>query len=255
MRLDLYLVIQKLAASRTQAQDFISGGFVFSVVQNQKKLLTKASYEVKETDNIVVTENLLQKYVSRAGLKLEGALDYLNLNVKDKNILDIGQSTGGFTDCLLARTAGHVVGVDVGHSQLHEKIKFDPRVTFFENLNVKDLSSNINFLHSVPENKFNLVVADVSFISITKIIPSISSFLADNGDYLFLVKPQFECGKENLDSNGIVKEDSVYRIVEKEIREVCKKYFKNVLNYFESSLLGKDGNREFFIYGKNNSKF
>lgn len=250
----MYLVTQKLAASRTQAQDFIANGFVFSEDQNHKKLLTKAGYEVKESDKIIVVQNQLQKFVSRAGLKLDAALDQLKLDVKGKNVLDVGQSTGGFTDCLLSRGAGHVVGIDVGHSQLHEKIKNDPRVTAFENLNVKDLSINAAFLRSVPVNSFDLIVTDLSFISLTKVIPSLFNLIGDNGEYLFLVKPQFECGRENLDSNGIVKEERVYSRVEQEIRGVCEQYFKNVSNYFESSLLGKDGNREFFIYGKKNVK-
>jgi 23S rRNA (cytidine1920-2'-O)/16S rRNA (cytidine1409-2'-O)-methyltransferase len=191
----------------------------------------------------------LQKFVSRAGLKLEGALRHLNLSVKEKLILDVGQSTGGFTDCLLYYGAKQVVGIDVGHSQLHEKISKDSRVESFENLNVKELSVNTAFLRAVPADGFDLVVVDVSFISLTKVIPSLANMLTEGSEYLILVKPQFECGRENLDSNGIVKGEKIYSDIEEEIKKTAGQYFKNVTAYFESSILGKDGNREFFIYG------
>lgn len=250
MRLDLFLVQQKMASSRTQAQDFISNGFVYLILDEKKQMLSKSSFEVKESDKIVVVANELQKFVSRAGLKLEGALNHLKLSVKDKIVLDIGQSTGGFTDCLLHYGAKQVVGVDVGHSQLHEKIAKDPRVESFENLNVKELSVNTAFLRSVPANGFDLLVVDVSFISLTKVIPSLFNLLSEGAEYLILVKPQFECGRENLDSNGIVKGEKIYSDIEEEIKKSALQYFKNVTAYFESSILGKDGNREFFIYGR-----
>lgn len=250
MRLDLFLVQQKLATSRTQAQDFISNGFVYLVLDEKKQILSKSSFVVKESDKIVVMANELQKFVSRAGLKLEGAIRHLNLSVKDKVILDVGQSTGGFTDCLLYYGAKQVVGIDVGHSQLHEKLAKDSRVESFENLNVKELSVNTAFLRAVPANGFDLVVVDVSFISLTKVIPSLFNMLTEGADYLILVKPQFECGRENLDSNGIVKGEKIYSDIELEIKKTAQQYFKNVTAYFESSILGKDGNREFFIYGR-----
>lgn len=250
MRLDLFLVQQKLAASRTQAQDFISNGFVYLILDEKKKLLSKSSYEVQESDKIVVESNELQKFVSRAGLKLEGALRHLNLSVKDKIVLDIGQSTGGFTDCLLQYGAKQVVGIDVGHSQLHAKLKNHPQVVSFENLNVKELSVNAAFAREIPDKSFDLIVVDVSFISLTKVIPSIFNFIGEGSEYLFLVKPQFECGRENLDSNGIVKDDRIFKQIEEEIKKVTEQYFKNVTSYFESPILGKDGNREFFIYGR-----
>jgi 23S rRNA (cytidine1920-2'-O)/16S rRNA (cytidine1409-2'-O)-methyltransferase len=243
-------VQKKLAASRTQAQDFISNGFVYLILDEKRKLLSKSSYEVQDTDKIVVESNELQKFVSRAGLKLEGALRHLNLSVQDKIVLDIGQSTGGFTDCLLQYGAKQVVGIDVGHSQLHEKLKNHPQVVSFENLNVKELSVNAAFAREIPDKSFDLIVVDVSFISLTKVIPSIFNFIAEGSEYLFLVKPQFECGRENLDSNGIVKDERIFNQIEDEIRKITEQYFKNVTSYFESPILGKDGNREFFIYGR-----
>ncbi len=185
MRLDLYLVQQKLANSRTQAQDFIQNGYVYAMQNEVKLILSKSNYIVKESDKIVVEANRLQKFVSRAGLKLEAALRNLNLQIKDKVVLDVGQSTGGFTDCLLQNGAKQIVGIDVGHGQLHESLKKNPNVVSFENLNAKDLAVNTAFLRTVPVNQFDLIVADVSFISLTKIIPSISNFINEGGEYLF----------------------------------------------------------------------
>ncbi len=250
MRLDLYLVQNKLAGSRTQAQDFIANGFVSLVVDDKKKILDKSNYIVKEADKISVESNRLQKFVSRAGLKIEFALNKLNIDVSGKTVLDVGQSTGGFTDCLLQRKAAAIIGIDVGHDQLHETLKKNPKVVSFENFNVKDLSINTSFLRAVDQYKFNLVVADVSFISITKVIPSIANFIAAGTEYLILVKPQFECGRENLDRHGIVTDSKVYETVEKDVKAAALTYFKNVEQYFSCEILGKDGNQEFFIYGK-----
>lgn len=250
MRLDLYLVQQKLANSRTQAQDFIQNGYVYSLQNDMKQVLNKSNYLVKENDKIVVESNRLQKFVSRAGLKLEAALKHLNLNVKDKVILDVGQSTGGFTDCLLQYGAKQIVGIDVGHGQLHASLKNNPNVVSFENLNAKDLSINTAFLRTVPVNQFDLIVADVSFISLGKIIPSIANFINEGGEYLLLVKPQFECGRENLDENGLVKDPAIFKQVEENITAKAVQSFKNISSYFPCEVLGKDGNQEFFIYGK-----
>ena len=253
MRLDIYLVQQKLANSRTQAQDFIQNGYVFSVQNEVKLILSKSNYIVKDSDKIFVESNRLQRFVSRAGLKLDSALKQLNLSVKDKVILDVGQSTGGFTDCLIQNGAKQVIGIDVGHGQLHQKLKNHPQVISFENLNAKDLSVNTAFLRSVPVNQFDLIVADVSFISLTKIIPSIANFVNQGGEFLLLVKPQFECGRENLDENGLVRDHKIYETVEQDVRAKALQFFKNVEKYFPCEVLGKDGNQEFFIYGKKTS--
>lgn len=250
MRLDLYLVQNKLANSRTQAQDFIENGFVSIVIENKKKRLDKSNYIVKETDQIIVDANQLQKFVSRAGLKLEQALNKLNIDVKNKTILDIGQSTGGFTDCLLQKGAQFIIGIDVGHGQLHESLKNNSKILSFENFNAKDLSINTTFLRAVEPYKIDLVVADVSFISITKIIPSIANFISAGTEFLLLVKPQFECGREYLDRNGIVIDEKIFSTVEAEVSRIALQNFKNVKNYFPCEVLGKDGNQEYFIYGQ-----
>lgn len=253
MRLDLFLVEKKLALSRTQAQEFIRHGFVFLKTANKLISLTKPSFDVAEelSGAIVVQSNELQKYVSRAGLKLEYALEYLNLDVNGLSVLDVGQSTGGFTDCLLQKNASLVVGIDVGQRQLHASLAKFPQIRSFENLHVKDLGIRDDFLKTVPSSRFDFVVMDVSFISITKVMGYLKPFLKKNGEFLFLVKPQFELGPNALDKNGIVKDTKNYAIVEKTIRNETEIIFGSVLNYFKSSVVGKDGNQEFFIYGKN----
>jgi 23S rRNA (cytidine1920-2'-O)/16S rRNA (cytidine1409-2'-O)-methyltransferase len=255
LRLDLFLVESKLAASRTQAQDFIESGFVYLQNAQQKIKLNKASFNVDETNSsfIFVEDNLLQKYVSRAGLKLESAIKNLNLDIKNKYVLDIGQSTGGFTDCLLQHGAKHVVGVDVGHQQLHTSLLGHKNIEVIENLNVKELAESSQFLAVVPKDKFDLVTVDVSFISLGKVISFLVPYLKNRAEYLLLVKPQFECGKENLDKNGIVKNPRVYDSIEENIRKICIENFNNVEAYIKSDIMGKDGNQEFFIYGKNSN--
>lgn len=235
--------------SRTQAQDFIAHGYVYILAEGKKKYIDKSNYLVKEFDQIQVEANELQRFVSRGGLKLEFAINKLQLSVANKTVLDVGQSTGGFTDCLLKRGAVSVVGVDVGQGQLHHSLKNNSQVYSFENINVKDLSMNAAFVNKVPLNNFDLIVADVSFISLTKIIPSISNFINEGGEYLFLVKPQFECGPENRDKNGLVKNAKLYKTVETDVRRSALQYFKNIDAYFSCDILGKDGNQEFFIYG------
>lgn len=253
MRLDLFLVQNRLASSRTQAQDFIANGFVY-LLQNGKKIqLKKASYIVDkcQSNHIIVETNPLQKYVSRAGLKLESALNNLKINVAEKVILDIGQSTGGFTDCLIQQNARLVVGVDVGHDQLHANLRNHKQIVSIEGLNVKEIATDKKFLSVVPVDKFDIIVMDVSFISITKVIPCVAEFLKPGGEYLFLVKPQFECGQDHLDKNGIVKDSAVYIQIEENIKKIAMQSFNNVETYIKSEILGKDGNQEFFIYGKN----
>ncbi len=254
MRLDLFLVQNRMANSRTQAQDFISKGYVFLKNGNEKIVLKKASYFVDEAikERVGVEENPLQKFVSRAGLKLDLALQQIDLNITGKIILDIGQSTGGFTDCLIQRGALQVVGIDVGQDQLHMSLKNNSQIKVLEGLNAKDLAKDQKFLKLVPVQKFDMLVMDVSFISITKVITHLPPFLKANGEYLFLVKPQFECGPELLDKNGIVKESEIYLRIEKDIRNSAVQAFGSVTSYFKSEITGKDGNQEYFIYGKNN---
>ncbi len=203
------------------------------------------------TDSIFIEKNELQKFVSRGGLKLEAALTHLNLSVKNKFVFDVGQSTGGFTDCLLQHHAQFVVGVDVGHDQLHPHLFQHAKMIAIEGLHVNQLMQNELFMQAVPANGFDLIVADLSFISITKVMAHLKPFLKINGDFLFLVKPQFEAGSNALDKNGIVKDEKTYDLVQTTVTEEAKKVFGHVAQYFKCSLQGKDGNQEFFIYGQN----
>ncbi|MES2802216.1 MAG: TlyA family RNA methyltransferase [Bdellovibrionota bacterium] len=243
MRLDLFLVQHKKTESRTKAQDLIAQGLVFL----KNKVLTKPSFEVTEEmfSEITIAENKLNQFVSRAGFKLSAALDFVQQEVNGLTILDVGQSTGGFTDALLQRQAKHVTGLDVGSIQLHEKIKADSRVTFYENLNIKDIAT-----HTLASMRFDGVVCDVSFISLTKVVAFFEPLLKTKGFFLLLVKPQFECGSQALDKNGIVSDAKVYSTIQANITSLCENLFQCECKYFESSITGKDGNKEFFIYGR-----
>ena len=242
MRVDVLLVRRGLAPSRTAAQRLIEAGHVFARDGAARAALTRPSATVQEDVHLEIEASELDRYVSRGGLKLEGALSRVALDVKDSHCLDVGQSTGGFTDCLLHRGAARVVGVDVGHDQLHARIRNDWRVTCIEGVNARTLQ-NIG-------EPFDLLVADVSFISLTKVLPQWPALLHDGGQVLSLVKPQFEVGAGNLARGGIVRDESLYLTVEKSIRKACFDAGLHVLDYFDSSITGGDGNREFFVYAK-----
>ena len=193
-RLDVYLVKVNIVPSRSKAAELINNNKV--MVNN--KIISKASYEVNENDDIKILNNEVLKYVSRGGLKLEKAINYFNLSLKDKVILDIGSSTGGFTDCALQNGAKLVYALDVGTNQLHESLKNNNKVISMENTNFKDVTSEM-FKESI-----DLYVCDVSFISILTIIRKLKE-LDNNFDIVILFKPQFEVGKNNLNASGVVK--------------------------------------------------
>ncbi|RYF69852.1 MAG: TlyA family RNA methyltransferase, partial [Comamonadaceae bacterium] len=160
--------------------------------------------------------------------------------------LDIGQSTGGFTDCLLQQGAAHVVGVDVGHGQLHERIRADARVTAIEKVNARALE--VADLVDVERTDFDLIVGDLSFISQTLVLPAVVPFLAEAGHLLMLVKPQFELQPGQVGKGGIVRDAAMYAVVETRLREACASLGLQVLRWFDSPIEGGDGNREFFIH-------
>lgn len=240
MRADVLLVERGLAPSRTAAQRLIAGGHVFAREGDARVALTKPSVTLSADIALEVEASELDRFVSRGGLKLDGALMHVGFNVTGLHCLDVGQSTGGFTDCLLQRGAAHVVGVDVGHDQLHARIRADARVTCIEGVNARALSK-------VGE-PFDLIVADVSFISLTKVLPQWPALLATGGHVLSLVKPQFEVGADNLARGGIVRDSALYSSVETDIRNACMNAGLQVLDYFASPITGTDGNREFFVH-------
>jgi 23S rRNA (cytidine1920-2'-O)/16S rRNA (cytidine1409-2'-O)-methyltransferase len=191
-------------------------------------------------------------------LKLEGALAAAGVSPQGKLCLDVGQSTGGFTDCLLQAGATHVVGVDVGHGQLHPSLRTDPRVRCVEKVNARELTVDVlvaeNPIPSSAESqkslKFQLIVGDLSFISQTLVLPALVPLLATDGDLLMLVKPQFELQPQDIGKGGLVRNPALYAQVEQRLRTACADLGLAVLGWFDSPITGGDGNREFFIHAR-----
>lgn len=251
-RLDKILVDQGYAASRTQAQKLIEAGVVEAKIQGQWISLTKPAQKIP-ADTIFRTGEIDElRFASRAGLKLDRALQYLDSNgvlsadiLHDATVLDIGQSTGGFTDCLLHYGVQKVVGVDVGHDQLVQKLRGHPSVVCLEGINAREMPAKM-LLDYAPQG-FSWVVMDVSFISQTLILPQIPPLLSPNGFLLSLVKPQFEVGAKNLGKNGVVKNSDLYDEVRSTVVNCAEMAGLRQIAYFDSAIEGGDGNREFFM--------
>ena len=250
LRADTLLVQRGLAASRTQAQRLIGEGRVLV----DGKAIAKPSLELPADAVLTVVEDESDRYVSRGGLKLAGALAHTGLAVTGRICLDIGQSTGGFTDCLLQAGAGQVVGVDVGHGQLHAKLKNDARVTALEGINCRTLTA-VDLGDAMPAGGFDLIVGDVSFISMTLVLPQLPALLAADGDLLLLIKPQFEVGPHNIGKGGIVRDPTLYREVEGRFLDLARQLDLTAKAWLDSPITGGgvgniEGNREFFIWLK-----
>ena len=246
MRLDQLLVSQGLTSSRTRAQRLIRHGRV-RLAENGKPL-TKVSEKWPEDTCFEMEDDAEERYVSRAGLKLEAVLIALELRFDDCVVLDIGQSTGGFTDCALRFGACHVIGVEVGHGQLAAELRNDPRVTCLEGLNARSMS-NAKALNSLlTVQPIDSAVMDVSFISQTLIIPEIAALLPAGGQLISLVKPQFELTPGALDKRGIVRNAKHYAEVEANIRSACAACALAIHHWQESPITGGDGNREFLLH-------
>ncbi|GAA4353102.1 TlyA family RNA methyltransferase [Variovorax defluvii] len=242
MRADQLLVERGLAASRSQASRLIASGLRWRDGA-QWRSVGKSGQEVPVDAELELADAGETRYVSRGGLKLEGALVAAGIDVRDKRCLDVGQSTGGFTDCLLQQGARHVVGVDVGHEQLHPRLRGDARVTALEGVNARALDAST--LGGAP---FDLIVGDLSFISLTLVLPSLQPVLASEGELLMLVKPQFELQPAQIGKRGIVRDAALYAVVEQRLRTACKALGLQVRGWFDSPIAGGDGNREFFIH-------
>lgn len=241
MRADLWLVEHGLANSRSNAQAMILAGRVFV----DGKLLVKVAAKLAPYAEVTVTPDELDRYVSRGGVKLAGALAAAKLDVSGMLALDVGISTGGFTDCLLQSGARRVVGVEVGHDQLHPRLLADPRVTQFEGVNARHLT--LEMIAPALDAPIDIIVGDISFISLSLVLPALRAVLPVGGHLLFLVKPQFELGPQALGNGGIVRDESLYPLVEEKIRNAAAAAGFEVRNYFASPIAGGDGNREFFI--------
>jgi 23S rRNA (cytidine1920-2'-O)/16S rRNA (cytidine1409-2'-O)-methyltransferase len=298
MRADLFLVENGFATTRSQAQRLIGSGVQWRVVVDTDveapwKRVAKNGDEVPDGAELVVLDNTEAKYISRGGLKLEGALKTAKVSVRGLRCLDIGQSTGGFTDCLLQAGASQVVGVDVGHGQLHATMRDDPRVVCIEGINARSLTADdlaehyrraVHLKEGGDESEggeyrqhgghsgeafesedeemdaeevgegfdplFDFLTGDLSFISLTLVLPAVVRLLKPDGHLLMLVKPQFELQPGQIGKGGIVRDPVHFEFVEKRLRDTCAEVGVDVLGWMPSAIEGGDGNREFFIHGK-----
>jgi 23S rRNA (cytidine1920-2'-O)/16S rRNA (cytidine1409-2'-O)-methyltransferase len=261
MRADQLLVHRGLAASRSQAARLIDAGARW-LQRGQWKPLRKSD-ELHEDAQIELSDAAEAKYVSRGGLKLEGALLASGLSVQGKVCMDVGQSTGGFTDCLLQRGASGVVGIDVGHGQLHPRLRAHAQVVCVEKLNARTLiatdliaaCAKFHWAAGLFDRKLQadavgvpVMVGDVSFISQTLMVDALQALLQPGGSMLMLVKPQFELQPEQIGKGGLVKDPLHYAEVEQRIRTAYEDSGLTVAHYFESPIVGGDGNREFFVH-------
>ena len=251
MRADQLILSRGLAPTRSAAQRLIETGAVrwraTGTTSVKWALPRKAGEDLPDNCELEVTDDAELRYVSRGGLKLEGALKRVGIVVEGKRCLDIGQGTGGFTDLLLQRGAVNVVGIEVGHGQLSAKLRDDPRVHCYEGLNARDLTGS-DFLAEQGVGSFDLIVGDVSFITLTHVLPTVLQQAKAGSECLLLVKPQFELQPEHIGKGGIVKDPASLAIVETRIWQACKALGFKVHQYFESGLAGGDGNREFFVW-------
>lgn len=241
-RLDKLLVERGLAETRSKAQALILAGQVFS----EEQRLDKPGLLVAPDAPLALKE--VMPYVSRGGLKLAAALDHFHIDVTGRTCLDIGASTGGFTDCLLQRGARRVVALDVGHGQLAWKIRQDARVEVREHVNARFLSL-ADF-----EERFDLAVCDVSFISLKLILPVVPPLLKDKATMIALIKPQFEVGREEVGRGGIVRDEAAQLRVVSEIKAFAETINLQPRGTIDSPIHGADGNREFLICLAKNSE-
>ncbi len=233
MRLDIYLTENSLAKSRTAAQSLIKSGGV-SV---NGRVCTKPSCEVADADSVEITGEQL-RYVGRGGVKLEGAIDAFSLQLSGLICLDIGASTGGFTDCMLQNGAVKVYAVDVGRDQLDEKLRKDSRVISMEQTDIRSCT--------LPE-EVSFIGTDVSFISLKQILPHILRLLKSGGRAVVLIKPQFEAGRKALSKKGIVKDEKVRRAVVENIRQFAEMSGFIIEGIADSPIHGGDGNAEYLM--------
>jgi 23S rRNA (cytidine1920-2'-O)/16S rRNA (cytidine1409-2'-O)-methyltransferase len=279
MRADQLLLQRELATSRSQAQRLIAAGVLWranvisgAAGEGTWKRIAKNSDDVPDDAQIDLLDASEARYVSRGGLKLEGALRASGVVVTGKTCLDVGQSTGGFTDCLLQHGAKLVVGVDVGQGQLHPAIRDNPQVVAIEQVNARDLDASdliSNYARltgtsdafddddAMPDAlepsdgfdaTFDLIVGDLSFISQTLVLPALAPLLRPGAAILMLVKPQFELQPGQVGKGGIVRDDAMYAVVEARIRTCYAELGLEIRSWFESPIAGGDGNREFFVH-------
>jgi 23S rRNA (cytidine1920-2'-O)/16S rRNA (cytidine1409-2'-O)-methyltransferase len=241
-RLDVLLVERNLATSRQKAQAMILAG----EIEVDGKKAEKAGVTVAESAHIEV-HSRLQKYVSRGGFKLEGALEDLNVSAQGRICLDVGSSTGGFTDCLLQHGATRIYAVDVNTDQIAWKLHQDARVVLIKK-NARELSQE-----DVNE-QVDLVAADVSFISVKKVLPGACACAKPEADILILVKPQFELEREDVGKGGIVREPELHKLAIASVRSAAESLGLTILGVVPSHLMGAEGNQEYFLHARKMAK-
>jgi 23S rRNA (cytidine1920-2'-O)/16S rRNA (cytidine1409-2'-O)-methyltransferase len=237
VRMDQLLVDRGLVESRAKAQALILAGEV--LVDGQRA--DKPGRAVEESARVELLAKL--PYVSRGGLKLAGALDHFGIDVTGWTCLDVGASTGGFTDCLLQRGARKVVAVDVGRGQLDWRLRNDPRVELHEGVNARRLET------AGITDRFDLAVCDASFISATLLLPAMAALLREDGKMVVLVKPQFEVGKGEVGKGGVVRDPALHEAACQRVRR-CAERLGFTTQLTESPVLGAEGNREFLLYAQ-----
>ncbi len=244
VRLDQALVAKKLFGDFERAQLAI----------DERKISVNGAIAVSHGFMVAPNDELLvlvaPKYVSRGGLKLEAAICEFNLDLKDKRVLDVGASTGGFTDCALQHGASQVVALDVGKNLLHEKIARDPRVVVVENTNAREIEQLVNSDSNFAP-RFDIAVVDLSFISARDALPAVLTALRDDGILVLLIKPQFEADKAETDRGaGVITDTAIHKRVTDEVAEFVRQSGCEILGIIESPIHGHDGNREFLLVGK-----
>jgi 23S rRNA (cytidine1920-2'-O)/16S rRNA (cytidine1409-2'-O)-methyltransferase len=238
-RADLLLLERGIAETRTRAQALILAGKVVASGGGAGERRVDKPGELLRDDCELRLKGEGLRFVSRGGLKLEKALDHFRIEVAGLHALDIGASTGGFTDCLLQRGAADVTAVDVGYGQLHEKLRQDSRVRSLERMNARDLPEDLG--------SFDLVVADVSFISLRLVVPGALRHVRPEGWLVLLVKPQFECGREAVDKGGVVRDPAARQRAVDSVEELLRGHACSVSGHVESPITGPAGNVEFLV--------
>jgi len=241
-RLDISLLDRKLAPSRQRAQALILSG---RVLVNQEPM-TKPGIRISE-DDVVVIKGTDMPYVSRGGIKLAEALKQFQIDAAGRYCMDVGASTGGFTDCLLQNGAANVIAVDVGYGQLAWKLRQDPRVTILERTNIRYLT-----IDSVPFS-VDLAVIDVSFISLKIVVPAIRKFLKTGATVLALIKPQFEVGRNRIGKGGVVKDTALHEEITLSLSQFFETIGFRVHGVVPSPITGPKGNKEFLCHMENKS--
>jgi 23S rRNA (cytidine1920-2'-O)/16S rRNA (cytidine1409-2'-O)-methyltransferase len=241
-RIDKLLVERGLADSRTKAQAMVMAGVV--LVDEQRVEKPSHQFDTNSAIRIKGSDDPTSRYVGRGGLKLEAALREFQIDVNGLNCLDVGASTGGFTDCLLQHGARKVFAIDVGHNQIDWRLRNDPRVEVREGVNARYLK---------PEDfpyRFDLAVMDVSFISATKVLPAIVPLMVEGGWIVTLIKPQFEVGRGEVGGGGIVRDAAKRARVVEEVNNSAKELGLEVVNVIESPIQGAEGNVEYLALYK-----